>query len=808
MVLIRQLLLIFLILISATPVLAINATPVVPVEKEVSTPSIPSLSDLGPRQLQLVDFIENSTRQLSQMTEFKIVQDKHQKLVGQLKELQQQVATLGDPTGWYVDRLSQVNIQFRQMRKGFEDLQKDLTARQQGLEGIQNRLQEEDTFWQNWAKSLKKKGVTVPDKTVRQIKKDLSRLQATLKKAATSILGLQEKIGSDQQVIVGEIERFESALIQIRKETFRKNSFSFFTSEFYAQLTLQLWQQAQAGLIATLTIDLNYLKNFDWLLSVMVLTLFLCAAVILHYRGHFQTNEDWQFVLAHPWATACFAVVVGFTPLFAAPPELFRFSLMTCGVIAVTILAVSLMENRRQARILMLAALLLLTTTAFRLIALPQPYYRLYIALLALSMIPVLIWQGNVSLQTRGIKAGRFYRLVLRIATIVLLVSLVGQISGYMNFSFWLLQSTFETGMVMLFAHMAMRLGNGGIIFFLSNEKWAQKNFFKKFANEFSLRLEKILRVIVVVYSLFYLLPVWRIFATMGDAWNFFEKFAVQLGAQSITLRMVLLALISFYLAMQISWLLQAMSETQVFYRKSVDRGVRDAIKKLIHYAMVLIGFLFVLSSLGMSLQNFVVVLGALGVGIGFGLQDIVNNFLSGLILLFERPVKIGDAILIDGEYGTVVKIGLRSTVVETLDQAELIVPNAQIISQKVTNWTLSNRRVRLVVPVGVAYGSDIEKVMSILAEAGETPPDVLDEPPPSPIFIAFGDSSLDFELRIWIPNVDARPRVKSELLRGIDQQFRKAEVEIPFPQHDLHLRSVDGKVMKQVLKDNPAEAD
>ncbi len=271
---------------------------------------------------------------------------------------------------------------------------------------------------------------------------------------------------------------------------------------------------------------------------------------------------------------------------------------------------------------------------------------------------------------------------------------------------------------------------------------------------------------------------------------------------------MVLLALISFYLAMQISWLLQAMSETQVFYRKSVDRGVRDAIKKLIHYAMVLIGFLFVLSSLGLSLQNFVVVLGALGVGIGFGLQDIVNNFLSGLILLFERPVKIGDAILIDGEYGTVVKIGLRSTVVETLDQAELIVPNAQIISQKVTNWTLSNRRVRLVVPVGVAYGSDIEKVMLILAEAGESHPDVLDEPAPSPIFIAFGDSSLDFELRIWIPNVDARPRVKSELLRDLDQQFRKAGVEIPFPQRDLHLRSVDGKVMKRMLKDNPVEAD
>ena len=150
----------------------------------------------------------------------------------------------------------------------------------------------------------------------------------------------------------------------------------------------------------------------------------------------------------------------------------------------------------------------------------------------------------------------------------------------------------------------------------------------------------------------------------------------------------------------------------------------------------------------------------------------------------------------------SVVKIGLRSTVVETLDQAELIVPNSQIISQKVTNWTLSTRRVRLVVPVGVAYGSDVSLVMEILAAAGSEHPDVLDDPPVSPIFVAFGESSLDFELRAWIPNVDMRPRVKSELLLYIDRHFREAGVEIPFPQRDLHLRSADGKLLGALDKE------
>ncbi len=216
---------------------------------------------------------------------------------------------------------------------------------------------------------------------------------------------------------------------------------------------------------------------------------------------------------------------------------------------------------------------------------------------------------------------------------------------------------------------------------------------------------------------------------------------------------------------------------------------------------------LFAASVAGFELQNIMVLAGAFGIGIGFGLQDIVNNFLSGIILLFERPIKVGDGVLIDGEYGTVLRIGLRSTVVENLDQAELIVPNSQLISQKLTNWTLSTRRVRVVIPVGVAYGSDLTLVLKILADAAEQHPDILSNPKPSPIFIQFGASSLDFELRVWISDVDMRLRVKSELLLFIDQQFRDAGVEIPFPQRDLHLRSISDDIIS-ACKGGPVNSE
>jgi potassium-dependent mechanosensitive channel len=161
--------------------------------------------------------------------------------------------------------------------------------------------------------------------------------------------------------------------------------------------------------------------------------------------------------------------------------------------------------------------------------------------------------------------------------------------------------------------------------------------------------------------------------------------------------------------------------------------------------------------------------------------------------------------VVIDQDWGRVISIGLRSTVIETFDGSELIVPNSQLISEKVTNWTLTTTRSRVVMPVGVAYGSDLALVLRILEEAGENHPLVLPEPAPSSIFIGFGDSSLDFELRCWIADVKMRLSVRSDIGQFIDRRFREEGVEIPFPQRDLHLRSVDGELLRRVQPEPPS---
>jgi small-conductance mechanosensitive channel len=255
---------------------------------------------------------------------------------------------------------------------------------------------------------------------------------------------------------------------------------------------------------------------------------------------------------------------------------------------------------------------------------------------------------------------------------------------------------------------------------------------------------------------------------------------------------MVVMVIVILYLTVIISWVIQAFVYSQIMTPRKMELGVKESLKRLIHYGLFTLGFLIAVSMAGLDLQKITILIGALGVGIGFGLQNIVNNFVSGLILLFERPVKVGDIINIDQDWGTIARIGLRSTVFETFDNSEIIVPNADLIAQKVTNWTFSSKIVRVVLPVGVAYGSPLEKVLEILNKAAKEHSEVLSNPAPNSIFEGFGNSSIDFKLRFWVRTIDERLRVRTEVAVIIDRLFREEGIEIAFPQLDLHLRSID----------------
>ena len=229
----------------------------------------------------------------------------------------------------------------------------------------------------------------------------------------------------------------------------------------------------------------------------------------------------------------------------------------------------------------------------------------------------------------------------------------------------------------------------------------------------------------------------------------------------------------------------------QILSRYSDDIGVSQSIGTIIQYMIVFIGSLLIIQNSGINLGSLNLLAGALGVGIGFGLQSIANNFISGIIILFERPIKIGDRIEVGGVSGDVVKVSPRATTVNTNDNISIIIPNSEFINKQVINWSHNDRNVRFRIPVGVSYKEDPEVVKKILMEVADEHTGVLKRPAPDVLFIQYGESSLDFELVVWTNRFIDKPIVlKSELYYNIFEKFKENNIEIPYPQRDLHLKS------------------
>ena len=278
--------------------------------------------------------------------------------------------------------------------------------------------------------------------------------------------------------------------------------------------------------------------------------------------------------------------------------------------------------------------------------------------------------------------------------------------------------------------------------------------------------------------------------------WNI-ELF--HLGTSPFTPKTLLLLILSLFLLFYMSSKIKKLLIGKIFPRYDLDVGVGQSIATIVRYALIIIGIVVIFQTTGIDLSAIGLLVGALGVGIGFGLQNITNNFISGIIILFERPIKVGDRIEIDELAGNIVDISARATTVITNDNIAVIVPNSDIVNTRVINWSHNNRDVRFNFPVGVSYKEDPELIRKLLIEIANGNPGVLKNPKPDVLFDEFGDSSLNFIFRVWTSDYSDTPgMLKSELYYEIFKKFKEQNIEIPFPQRDIHLKSEFKKVSDQ----------
>jgi len=262
-------------------------------------------------------------------------------------------------------------------------------------------------------------------------------------------------------------------------------------------------------------------------------------------------------------------------------------------------------------------------------------------------------------------------------------------------------------------------------------------------------------------------------------------------GPDTVTIGGILILVFLFASVIIVERILQRLLIRRFLSKTRLQPSLQFGLSRIIGYTLIAIGFYVAFQAVGLDLSSLAIVAASVGVGVGFGLQNIINNFVSGIIILAERPISIGDRIDVAGVAGRVTKIQLRSTTVVTNDNITMIVPNADFISNTVTNWSHGDPKVRIRVPIGVAYGSDLKLLQRLLLEAAEEHPKALRDPSPVVLFTEFGDSSLNFELGVWTQEMTATPiHFTSQMNFIIEQKLRENDIEIPFPQRDLHVRS------------------
>jgi len=760
-----------------------NATDV---EQELLA-ATPTLAEIIPLATQLSGRLVILEKKVKNVLDGAALEKNYAGIEVELNNYIDKLKQLKDSNSTKLKKLRWLKKQIKQQSELLEKNSKPLSKEISQLQKWRKEWLSEKKSWNEWHDSLLKEGELDQLKaTFLKTNSEIDRALNLIHTQLESGLIMQARAGNIQRKIDVSIVEIESLIAQSSTQYDESTPmFSFrYVSHFGGG---EIWFAVLNGLDEISLPDSRFFAQQGWII-ILQLGIFLVVIITVYPKRQLLNDlEQWQFLAKRPFSAGLFFGTIATLLVYEYTGAPGVWKLVNSSIAGISFARISggIIKDSWKSHFVYGLVILLIVTNLLNIIIFPLPLYRLYNLLAALACFFFCLRWARENVRHNG---HVLYTWLLRMGFFYFAFIVFAEIWGKQALALHMFESLIKTTAAVIVFILLMYMIRGALEQQLSNYTLLRLNKHNKIIIRWATR---IIGVGILIFMMPAILMIWGAYDSLQEGVKGFYAIGFSLGSQRLNLGLLIGAVFVVFGSFILSWIIREIFIEEVLIRRKVQKGVRLSIGTLLHYFLIFAGFLLALSVLGFKFSNLTIVLGALGVGIGFGLQGVVNNFVSGLILLFEQPVRVGDTIELAGKWADIKKIGLRSTIVRTFDQADVIIPNADLISNQVTNWTLSNRIARLHIPVGVAYGSDIHLVMETLMACARGNSNVAETPDPKALFLNFGESSLDFELVVWVSDAEYRLTTRSELHQEIDRRFRENGIVIPFPQRDVHLNGV-----------------
>ncbi len=770
--------------------------------------SVPDLAEIVPLEVKLAARVKDLEKKLQTGLDGELLEKSYVELKSALAELKDKLKTLNQTEQYKYNKLVDLRELLKKKSDTFELINNPLSLAIRNLGALRQEWQAEEVRWNEWQAAFLKEGEfeqlrSIFERASESINTALDLILSRL----NSLLAVQERAGEIEQKIDTLYGDLNTLIDEERRSTLFNDTPPMFSQKYMAQLrNSSLWKEVLNEVRALSLTDRDTFDQYGWIIVLQAFLTFILVFSIKKRKKHFQDTERWQFFAMYPYASGIFLgyMICALIYEYQGVPSSWNHSADIIGGVSFARLMKGIVDEDWKLWFIYGLITILLITRLLDFLSVPIPVFRLYICFAALVG---LLYCQHFARKLKKQKKTDIYYWLFCIGGWFFLVVFFIEIWGGKSIASYLFVSlirSLATTLVFIFLMYMLR----GFFEWLFNTPFLRRStaLSDRETDSIIIRLARFCDALIVLLIIIpATLMFWGAYESLAEATKGVLSLGFNIGPNRLTVGLLAISASILYGSFLISWVVQKLLIDKLLFKRRMEKGARISIARLIHYFIVVVGFVLAISALGIEITKLTIMVSALGVGIGFGLQGIVNNFVSGLVLLFEQPVRIGDLVEINGMWAEVKHIGIRATVVRNLDHADIIIPNADLVSNQVTNWTLGDRQTRLIIAVGVAYGSDVDLVIETLIGCAQDNTQVNQNPSPQAFFLNFGESTLDFELRVFVP-ASLRIPIRSELHKEIDKRFREKDITIAFPQRDLHLPGLDNRTVQEISTLGPGE--